>query len=172
MVTMRKAAEDLAAEQARDAVTAARAEATAGNARAGPASAEVERVRQDAGRALGWLRASMQREREETAARLAAALQAAQAAATRLGEERTTHAAEAGRIGRAEAQRDAATAQAGAGPERVRADSTRERAGLRQVPGGRASVLEEARAGLRARAGRAGREPDHMRAERAELGRA
>jgi hypothetical protein len=53
---------------------------------------------------------------------LAAALAAAQAAATRLDEERTTHAAEAGRIDRAEAQRDAATARAGAEPERVRAE--------------------------------------------------
>ena len=164
---------ELVAGQARDAVTAARAEATAANARAGSASAEMERVRQDAERALGELRASMQREREETAARPAAALQAAQAAATRLDEERTTHAADAGRTGRAEAQRDAATAQAGAGLERVRADSTRERAGLRQVPGGgRASVLDEARAELRARAGRAERELDHMRAGLAELGRA
>ena len=42
----------------------------------------------------------------------------------------------------------------------------------RQVPGGRASVLEEARAELPARAGRAVRELDHVRAERAELGRA
>ena len=41
-----------------------------------------------------------------------------------------------------------------------------------QVPGGRESVLEEARAELSARAGRAGRELDHVRAERAELGRA
>ncbi len=114
-------------------------------ARAESASAEVERVRQDAGRALGELRASTPREREEAAARLAAALQAAQAAATRLDEERTTHAAEAGRIEREE---------------------------LRQVPGGRASVLEEARAELRARAGRAGRELDPVRAGLAEPGRA
>jgi hypothetical protein len=42
----------------------------------------------------------------------------------------------------------------------------------RQVPGGRAIVLEEARAELRARAGRTGRELDHGRAERAEPGRA
>jgi len=112
---------ELVAGQARDGVPVARAKATAAHARAGSASAEVERVRQDAGRAPGKLRASLQREREETAARLAAALQAAQAAATRLDEERTTHAAEAGCIERAEAQRDAATAQAGAGLERVRA---------------------------------------------------
>jgi hypothetical protein len=113
---------ELVAGKAREAVTAARAEATAANARAESASAEVERGRQDAERALGELRASTQREREETAARLAAALAAAQAAATRLDEERTTHAAEAGRIDRAEAQRDAATARAGAEPERVRAE--------------------------------------------------
>ena len=109
---------------------------------------------------------------EATAARLAAARQAAQPAATRLGGERTTHAAEAGRIERAEAQRDAATAQAGAEPERIRADSTWQREELRQVLDGRASVLEEARTELRARAGRAVRELDHVRAERAELGRA
>jgi len=150
---------ELVAGQAREAVTAARAEATAANARAESASAEVERVRQDAGRAPGELRASLQREREETAA-------------TRLGEERTTHAAGAGRIERAEAQPDAATAQAGAGLERIRADSAWQREELRQVLDGRASVLEEARAGLRARAGRAGREPDHVRAELAEPGRA
>jgi hypothetical protein len=94
------------------------------------------------------------------------------AAATQLDEERITHAAEAGRIERAEAQRDAATARAGAEPERIRADSTRQREELRQVLDGRASVLEEARAELRARAGRAGRELDHVRAERAEVGRA
>ena len=136
----------LVAGQDRDAATAARAEATAASARAGSASAEVERMGQDAGSAPGELRASMQREREETAARLAAALQAARAAATRLGEERTTHSAEAGRIEREE---------------------------LRQVPGDRASVLEEARlTHLPARAGRAGREVDHVRAERAELDRA
>ena len=173
MVTMRKADEDmaarLAAEQAREAVTAARAEATAANAWAESDSAEVERMRQDAERALGELRASMQREREETAARLAAALQAAQAAATRLDEERATHPAEAGRIERAEAQRDDATAQVGAEPERIRAGSTWQREELRQVLDGRASVLEEARAELPARAGRAGRELDHVRAE---LGRA
>jgi len=143
MVTMRKADEDmaarLAAEQAREAVTAARAEATAANAWAESASAEVERMRQDAERVLGELRASMQREREETAARLAAALQAA---------------------------------QAGAEPERIRAGSTWQREELRQVLDGRASVLEEARAELPARAGRAGRELDHVRAERAELGQA
>lgn len=103
---------------------------------------------------------------------MAAALQAAQAAAAQLDEERITHAAEAGRIERAEAQRDAATARAGAEPERIRAASTRQREELRQVLDGRASVLEEARAELRARAGRAGRELDHVRAERAELGRA
>ena len=118
------------------------------------------------------MQASMQREQEETAARLAAALQAAQAAATRLGEERTTHVAEAGHIERAAAQRDAATAQAGAEPERIRADSTWQREELRQVLDGRASVLEEVRAELPARAGRAGRELDHVRAERVELGRA
>jgi hypothetical protein len=56
--------------------------------------------------------------------------------------------------------------------ERVRADSTWRREELRQVLDGRASVLEEARAELRARAGRAGRELDHVRAERAEVGRA
>ena len=113
-----------AAGQAREAVTAGRAEATAANARAESASTEVERMRQDAERALGELRASRQRERGETADRLAAALQAAQAAATRLGEERSTYAAEAGRTGRAEARRDAATAQVGAEPGRIRADST------------------------------------------------
>jgi colicin import membrane protein len=163
---------ELVAEQAREAVTAARTEATAANARAESASAKVERVRQDADRALGELRASMQREREETAARLAAALEAAQAAATRLDEERTTHAAEAERIERAEAQRDAATAQACAELEWVQADSTWQREELRQVLDGRASVLEEARAELCARAGRAERELDHVRAELAELGRA
>jgi flagellar biosynthesis GTPase FlhF len=130
---------ELVAGQAREAVTAARAEATVANARAESASAEVERGRQDAERALGELRASMQREREETAARWAAALESAQAAAE---------------------------------PERVRADSTWQREELRQVLDGRASVLEEARAELRARAGRAGRELDHVRAELAELGRA
>ncbi len=56
--------------------------------------------------------------------------------------------------------------------ERVRADSTWRREELRQVLDGRASVLEEARAGLRAGAGPAVRELDHVRAERAELGRA
>lgn len=62
--------------------------------------------------------------------------------------------------------------KAGAELERVRADSTREREELRQVLGGRASVLEEARAELRARAEPAERELDPVRAERAELGRA
>ena len=85
VVTMCKAAAGLVAGQDREAATAARAEATAASARAGSASAEVERMGQDAGSALGELRASMQREREETAARLAAALQAARAAATPAG---------------------------------------------------------------------------------------
>jgi hypothetical protein len=133
MVTMRKAAAHLAAEQTREAVTAARAEATAANTRAESASAEVERVRQDAEPALGELRASMPRER-------------------------------------AGAQRDAATAQAGAEPERIRADFTWRREELRQVLDGRASVLEEARAELPARAGRPGRELDHLRAERGGAG--
>ena len=89
-----------------------------------------------------------------------------------LAEATAAHAAEAERIERAEAQRDAATAQAGIEPERIRADSTGQRKEVRQVRDGRASVLEEARAELRARAGRAGRELDHMRADLAELGRA
>ena len=96
----------------------------------------------------------------------------AEATAAHPAEVERIRAEAAERIERAEARRDAATAQASAGLERVRADSTRERAGLRQVPGGRAGVVDEARAELRARAGRAGTEPDHMRAELAELGRA
>ena len=51
-------------------------------------------------------------------------------------------------------------------------DGTWQREELRQVLDGRASVLEEVRAELPARAGRAGRELDQVRAERVELGRA
>ena len=96
----------------------------------------------------------------------------AEATAAHPAEGERIRAEAAERIERAEARRDAATAQAGAGLERVRADSTREREELGQVPGGRASVLEEARAGLRAGAGRAEREPDPVRAGLAEPGRA
>jgi hypothetical protein len=136
MVTMRKAAEDmaahLAAEQARPREAHEHlAEATAAHAveaqRGSGQRAELERMRQDA---------------------------------------------EARRIDRAEAQRDAGTAQAGAEPERVRADSTWRREELRQVLDGRASVLEEARAELPARARRPGRELDHLRAERGGAGSA
>jgi hypothetical protein len=117
---------------------------------------------------------------EDMAAHLAAGQARTREAHEHLAEANAAHAAEAeriraeaaGRIERAEAQPDAATAQAGAGLERVRADSAWEREELRQVPGGRVSVLEEARAELRARAGRAGREPGHVRAELAELVRA
>ena len=109
---------------------------------------------------------------EDLAARLAAEQARAREAHEHPAETTAAHAAEAGLIERAEAQRDAATAQAGAGLERVRADSTREREELRQVPGGRGGVLEEARAELRARAGRAERERDPVRAELAEPGRA
>ena len=134
---------------------------------------------------------TMRRAAEDMAARLAAEQTRAREAHEHLAEATAAHAveaqrgsgqraelermrqdAEAGHIDRAEAQRDAATAQAGAGLERVRADSTRQRAGLRQVPGGWVGVVGEARAELRARAGRAGRELDHVRAELAELGRA
>ena len=136
VVTMRKAAEDMAARL------------TAEQARAREAHEHLA---------------------EATAAHAA---EAQRGAGQRAELERMRQDAEAGRIDRAEAQRDAATAQAGAGLERIRADSTRERAGLRQVLHGRASVLEEARAELRARAGRAGRELDPVRAELAEPGRA
>jgi len=116
----------------------------------------------------------------DMAARLAAGQARTREAHEHLAGVTVAHAAEAERIRadgaerneRAQAQPDAATAQAGAGLERVRADSAREREELRQVPGGRANVLEEARAGLRARAGRPGREPGHVRAGLAEPGRA
>ena len=100
------------------------------------------------------------------------AVEAQRGSGQRAELERMRQDAEAGRIDRAEAQRDAGTAQAGAEPERVRADSTWRREELCQVLDGRASVLEEARAELRAGAGPAVRELDHVRAERAELGRA
>jgi hypothetical protein len=114
---------------------------------------------------------------EDMAAHLAAGQARTREAHEHLAEATAAHAAEAeriraeaaGRIERAEAQPDAATAQAGAGLERVRADSAWEREELRQVLDGRANVLEEARAELR---GRAGREPGHVRAELAEPGRA
>jgi hypothetical protein len=103
---------------------------------------------------------------EDMAARLAAEQARARAAHEHLAEATAAHAAEAGRIEPAEAQRDAATAQAGAEPERIRADSAWQRDELRQVLDGRASVLEEARAG------RAVSELDQVRAERAERSRA
>ena len=101
---------------------------------------------------------------EDMAGRLAAEQARAREAHEHLAEAAAAHAVEA--------QRDAGTAQAGAEPERVRADSTWRREELRQLLDGRASVLEEARAELRAGAGPAVRELDHVRAERAELGRA
>ena len=95
----------------------------------------------------------------------------AEATAAHAAEVERIRAEAAERTERAQARRDAA-ARAGAELERVRADSTREREELRQVPGGRASVVEEARAELRAGAERAEREPDPVRAGLAEPGRA
>ena len=112
------------------------------------------------------------REAHEHLAEAAHAVEAQRGSGQRAELERMRQDAEAGRFDRAEAQRDAGTAQTGAEPERVRADSTWRREELRQVLDGRASVLEEARAELRAGAGPAVRELDHVRAERAELGRA
>ena len=97
---------------------------------------------------------TMRKAADEAAGDMAAHLAAGQArtreAHEHLAEANAAHAAEAERIRadaaerimRAQAQPDTATAQAGAELERVRADSAREREELRQVPGGRANVLE------------------------------
>lgn len=122
---------------------------------------------------------TMRRAAEDMAARLAAEQARAREAHEHLAEATAAHAAEGERGAGQRAElvagkaREAVTAaRAEATAANARADSTWQREEIRQVLDGRATVLEEARAELRARAGRAGRDLDHVRAELAELGRA